>query len=147
MSLRRLLIAVVCLGITLSVASNNGLCVLEASILGDEDYFRAAIHEVINDPVGGVAVNVAGGSIFKEVRTQRYANPDELLSENPNCCRFVPANSGDGGPEVSLLDRICGVRTVEVSYDKRYLEDDVKKTSRTNAKVAVTSCGTARPFR
>ena len=142
MSLRRLLIAVVCLGITLSVASNNGLCVLEASILGDEDYFRAAIHEVINDPVGGVAVNVAGGSIFKEVRTQRYANPDELLSENPNCCRFVPANSGDGGPEVSLLDR-----TVEVSYDKRYLEDDVKKTSRTNAKVAVTSCGTARPFR
>jgi hypothetical protein len=121
--------------------------VLEARILGDEDYFRAAIQEVISDPVGGVVVNVAGGIIFKEVRTQRYANPNELLSENPNCCRFVPANSGDGGAEVSLLDRICGVRTVEVSYDKRYLEDDVKKVSRTNAKVAVTSCGTARPFR
>jgi hypothetical protein len=147
MSLRRLFIAVACLGIALSVASNNGLCVLEARILGDEDYFRAAIQEVISDPVGGVVVNVAGGIIFKEVRTQRYASPDELLSENPKCCRFVPANSGDGGPEVSLLDRICGVRAVEVSYDKRYLEDDVKKTSRTNAKVAVTSCGTARPFR
>lgn len=77
MSLRRLLIAVACLGIALSVASNNGLCVLEARILDDEDYFRAAIHEVINDPVGGVVLNVPGGSIFKEVRTQRYANPDE----------------------------------------------------------------------
>ena len=146
MSLRRLLIAVACLGIALSVASNNGLCVLEARILDDEDYFRAAIHEVINDPVGGVVLNVPGGSIFKEVRLgamPTQTNPQR----DPNCCRFVPANSGDGGPEVSLLDRICGVRTVEVSYDKRYLEDDVKKTSRTNAKVAVTGCGTARPFR
>src|SRR4051812_31559375 len=96
MSLRRRLIAAACLGIALSVASNNGLCVLEARILDDEDYFRTAIHEVISDPVGGVAENVPGGSIFKEVRTQRYANPDDFLGENPKCCRFVPANSGDG---------------------------------------------------
>ena len=147
MSLHRLLIAFACLGIVLSVASSNGLCVLEGRILSDRDYFKGAIHEVIHDPVDGVTEDVPGGSISKLVRSQRYANPDDFLGENPNCCRFVAANSGDGGAEISLLDRINGVRTVEVCYDKRYLDDNVQKTSRVSGKVAVTSCGTGRPFR
>ena len=99
-------------------------------ILSDRDYFKGAIHEVIHDPVDGVTEDVPGGSISKLVRSQRYANPDDFLGENSNCCRFVAANSGDGGAEISLLDRINGVRTVEASYDKRYLDDNVQKTSR-----------------
>jgi hypothetical protein len=145
--LRSVFIAVACFGIALSIASNNRLCVLEGRLLSDQDYFKGAIDVVIHDPLDGVVENVPGAVIFKQVHSQRYSSPDDFLSENPNCCRFVPPNSGDGGPEISLLDRIRGVQTVEVSYDKQYLDNNVQKTSTVSGKVAVTSCGTGRPFR
>src|SRR5258705_1820817 len=70
------------------------------------------------------------------------------LASFAECCKFVAANSGDGGPEVDIWDRMRGVRIVEISYDKRYAADDgAQKSARVTAKVAVTSCGVGRPFR
>ena len=49
---------------------------------------------------------------------------DEFLRKFPECCKFVATNSGDYGPQFGVWDSIRGVRTVEVSYDKRYAADD-----------------------
>jgi hypothetical protein len=137
-----------CLGITTSVLSNIGVCFPEGKILSDKDYFKGAIHVAIHDPVDGVVEDVPGAIVFKQVHSQKYSDAEKFLSENPNCCKFVPANAGDGGPEISMLDMLRGTRTVEVSYDKRYFdENNVRKSSRVHGKVAVSSCGGGRSFR
>jgi hypothetical protein len=142
------LAALACLGIATAVLSNIGVCFPEGKILSDKDYFKGAIHVVIHDPVDGVVEDAPGAIVFKQVHSQKYSDAEEFLSANPNCCKFVPANSGDGGPEISILDMLRGTRTVEVSYDKRYFdENNVRKSSRVNGKVAVSSCGGGRPFR
>lgn len=71
-----------------------------------------------------------------------------LFKGNRDCCIFVPANAGDGGDDVSGLDRVFGYRTVRVSYVKRYRgEDGIEKMSRVRAQIAVSNCGVGRPFR
>jgi hypothetical protein len=137
-----------CGGIVAALLSNAGLCVPEGRFLSEKDYFKGAIEVVIRDPVDGVGEEVAGGVIYKLVHSQRYSDADEFLKENPNCCKFIPANSGDGGAEIAILDRLSGARAVEVSYDKRYVsETGQQKTSRVRAPVVVTSCGKGRSFR
>ena len=146
--LLNVLVAMACLGIAASLASNMGVCVPEGRLLRDRDYFTGAVEVVIHDPVDGVVEYVPGASIAKLVTSQNYSSSDEFLHENPRCCEFVLANSGDGGPEVGIWDIIRGVRTVEVSYDKRYATDDgAQESARVTAKVAVTSCGRGRPYR
>ena len=142
------LVGMACLGIAASVASNMGVCVPEGRVLHDRDYFSGAVEVVIHDPVDGVVEYVPGASIAKLVTSQKYFSSDEFLRENPRCCEFAPANSGDGGPEVGIWDTIRGVRTVEVSYDKGYTANDgAQKSARVTGKVAVTSCGRGRPYR
>jgi hypothetical protein len=142
------LAALACLGIATSVLSNIGMCFSEGKILSDKDYFKGAVNVVIHDPVDGVVEDAPGAIVFKQVHSQKYSDAKEFLSENPNCCKFVPANSGDGGPEISILDMLRRTRTVEVSYDKRYFdENNVRQSSKVNGKVAVSSCGGGRPFR
>lgn len=141
------LASLVFVGMAVALASNMGICVAEGRLLRDQDFFRAAVREVIHDPVDGVVENVPGGTIAKQVHSQQYSDADEFLRELPECCKFVAANSGDGGPHVSVWDKIR-VRTVEVSYDKRYAaEDGTQKTAPVKGKVAVTSCGIGRPYR
>lgn len=82
------------------------------SLPQDQDYFKAAINEVIHDPVDGVVEHVPGAVIFKVVRSERYSDANEFLREVPKCCKFVAANSGDTGPDVNVWDRLRGVRTV-----------------------------------
>ena len=77
---------------------------------------------------GGVEL-VPGAVIHKLVHSQRYSEVNQFLSEFPECCKFVAANSGDGGPEADIWDRIRGVRTVELSYDKRYAATTARKTA------------------
>jgi hypothetical protein len=138
----------VLLGFAASLLSNVGFCIPAGKILSNDDFFKGVIDVVLHDPVDGVVEYIPGASVAKAVRSQRYSSPDEFLSENPRCCRFVAANSGDGGPEVSVLDLLKGVRVVEVSYEKRYDDEaGAQKKSKVSAKVAVTSCGTGRPFR
>ncbi len=145
---RYVLAGVIGVGIATTLASNMGSCVPEGAVLQDQDYFKAAINEVIHDPVDGIVEHVPGAIIFKSVHSQRYSDANEFLREFPECCKFVAANSGDYGPQLSVWDRIRGVRTVEVSYDKSYAADDgAQKSAPTTAKVAVTSCGIGRPFR
>ena len=142
------LASVACVGMAMSLASNMGICVAEGRLLRDQDYFRAAVREVIHDPVDGVTEPVPNGIISKAVHSRQYSDADEFLREFPECCKFVAANSGDGGPHVGVWDKIGGVRTVEVSYGKRYAADDgTQKTGPVTGKVAVTSCGIGRPFR
>jgi hypothetical protein len=128
-----------------SVAANAGICLLEARKLSEQDYFRGAINVVIRDPLDGVVENVPGAVILKSVRSQRYADVEVFLTDFPKCCRFVASNFGDTGPELSLFDRLSGVRTVEVSHEKRYEEDGIQKSTPVAAKVAVTSCGQGAP--
>jgi hypothetical protein len=135
-------------GVAASLSSNAGVCIPEAKRLNDEDFFRAAVNVVIHDPVDGVIEGVAGATNFKLVHSQQYSGPYQFMHENPSCCRFVPPNSGDGGPRISFLDRLSGVRIVEVSYLKRYVGGaGERRTSNVSAKVAVTSCGRGRPYR
>lgn len=142
------LLAMSCLGMAAPLASNMGVCVSEGRVLRDTDYFAGAVNVVIHDPVDGVVEYVPGVSISKLVHSQRYFDAKDFLSEFPECCRFVAPSSGDGGPEVGIWDQIRGVRTVEVSYDKRYTADGgVQKSAPVTAKVAVTSCGRGRPYR
>lgn len=136
-----------CVGIMASLLSNSGFCISNGKFLNDEDYFRGAADSVIHDPLDGVIEERPGAIVFKQVHSQRYSSADEFLNENPGCCKFVAANSGDGGPEINIFDRIRGVKTVEISYDKRYVEDGVQKSSRFRGKVAVTSCSHGRPLR
>jgi hypothetical protein len=146
--LRYALATFACFAIAASVLSNIGVCISEGKVLSDQDYFKGAIYSVIHDPVDGVVEYVPGAVISKLVHSQRYSGPDEFLNEFPDCCKFVPANSGDGGPEISLLDRLRGVQTVEVSYDKRYADESgAPRSTRVTGKVAVTSCGNGRPLR
>jgi hypothetical protein len=135
-------------GIAASFGSNMGVCISEGRLLRDEDYFNSAVNVVIHDPVDGAVEYVPGASISKLVHSQRYSGVNEFLGEFPECCKFVAANSGDGGPEIGIWDRIRGVRTVELSYRKRYAADDgAQKSARVTAKVAVTSCGIGRAYR
>jgi hypothetical protein len=146
--LRYALATFACFGIAASLLSNIGVCISEGKFLSDQDYFKGAIDSVIHDPVDGVIEDFPGGSISKSVHSQRYSSPKEFLNENPDCCKFVPANSGDGGPEISILDRLRGVQTVEVSYDKRYADESgAPRSTRVMGKVAVSSCGNGRPLR
>jgi hypothetical protein len=146
--LRYVLAAFACLGIVASLLSNIGVCISEGKVLSDQDYFKGAINSVIHDPVDGVIEDFPGASISKLVHSQRYSSPEEFLHENPNCCKFVPANSGDGGPGISILDRLRGVSTVQVSYAKRYTDESgAAKSTGVMAKVAVRSCGNGRPLR
>ena len=131
-----------------SLASNLGVCVSEGRVLSDREYFKGAIDVVIRDPVDGVVEQIPGATIYKAVHSQRYSDADEFLNENPNGCKFVAANSGDGGAEISILDRLAGVHTVEVSYHKRYADEvGAQRSSKVTGKVAVTSCGKGRPYR
>jgi hypothetical protein len=140
-------IAIAVVGIAASFASNPRLCFERMTVLGDDEYFKGAIDIVIHDPVDGITEYYPGGSTAKLIHSQKYSSPDEFLSENPHCCRFVPANSGDGGPEVGFLERIIGIRVVEVSYTKRYFDDGQQKASKVIAQVAVTSCGRGLSYR
>lgn len=142
------LVGIACLGIAAAFASNKGVCVSEGRLLREKDYFTGAVDVVIHDPVDGVVEHIPGGIMLKSVHSQHYSNVDAFLAEFPGCCKFVVANSGDGGPEVGVWDKILGIRTVELSYDKRYADDDgAQKSARVTAKVAVTSCGIGRPYR
>ena len=145
---RYVLAGVIGVGIAICLASNMGVCVLEGRMLLDQDYFEAAINEVIHDPVDGVVEHVPGAVILKVVHSQRYSDVNQFLREFPECCKFVADNSGDGGPVVNVWDKLRGVRTVEISYDKRYAADDgAQKSAPVKGIVAVTSCGIGRPFR
>jgi hypothetical protein len=146
--LRYALVAFACFGVLASLLSNIGVCISEGKVLSDRDYFKGAIYSVIHDPVDGVVEYVPGAVISKLVHSQQYSSPDKFLNEFPDCCKFVAANSGDGGPEISILDRLRGVSTVEVSYDKRYADESgAPRSTRVTGKVAVTSCGNGRPLR
>ena len=134
-------------GVAASFGANAGSCLRNGRYLRDIDFFKPAIDIVIHDPVDGVTEYLPGKIIFKTVQSQKYASSDEFLLENPDCCRFVPAYSGDGGPVVSVLDMIMGMRLVEVSYVMRYLDDGQSKTTEVRAKVAVTSCGKGLSYR
>ena len=131
-----------------SLASNAGVCFQKASLLDDNQYFKSAIDVVIHDPVDGVIEDLPDRTVAKSVHSQKYSSSEEFLSEFPYCCRFVSPNSGDGdGLGLGLLDRIAGVHVVEVSIIKRYFDERQQKISKSNAKVAVTSCGKKQPFR
>ena len=148
LSWRRVMGAVVCAGILVSLLVNAGLCLSEFRFLHDRDYFKSAIDVVIRDPVDGVVEEVPGMINLKLVHSQRYSSAEEFLNDFPDCCKFIAGNSGDGGPEISLLDRFAGVRVVEVSYEKRYTEyDGSRRSANGTAKVAVTSCGKGRFYR
>jgi len=117
-------------------------------LVSNEDYFKGAVEVVIHAPIDGVVEYYPGGSVAKIVRSQKYSSPDDFLSEFPHCCKFVPPNSGDGDRlGIGFIDRISGIRVVEVSYAKKYVDDGRQKASDTTAKVAVTSCGKGRPPR
>jgi hypothetical protein len=139
--------AVALVGVVASLSANAGLCLQNGRHLQDIDFFKSAIDIVIHDPVDGVVEYIPGAVIAKTVHSQKYASSDEFLLENPDCCGFVPANSGDGGPDISVLDMIKGMRVVEVSYAKRYLDDGQSKTTEVKGKVAVTSCGKGLSYR
>jgi hypothetical protein len=135
-------------GVAASFAANAGLCFQEMRRLDDAKYYRSAVDIVIHDPVDGVIEYFPGGSVAKAVHSQKYSNADEFLSEFPNCCRFVLPNSGDGdGLGIGFLERVAGIRVVEVHYIERYFDEGKQKTSETTAKVAVTSCGKGLPLR
>jgi hypothetical protein len=145
---RRAILAVAGVGVLVSLLLNVGLCPSEFRVLRDRDYFKGAIDVVIRDPVDGVVEQAPGMVVLKQVRSQRYASAEEFLSEFPDCCRFVARDSGDGGPEISLLDALLGVRAVEVSYDKRYAAaDGNSQSTKVTARIAVTSCGKGRSYR
>lgn len=135
------------LAIALSALSNAGFCPLESRFLQDTDYFKGAIDVVIHDPVDGVVERVPGAINFKLVHSKRYLSVDEFLTAYPNCCKFVSSTFGDDLPEISLLDMLRGVRTVQVSHDKMYEEDGKQKSTAVTVKVAVTNCGKGRPYR
>lgn len=133
--------------IAVPVALNLGVCIPELKVLSDADYIRSAVDAVIHDPVDGVVTKEPGRVIFKTVQSQRYARPDELQREFPDCCSIVTGSGGDSGQETSLLDRLLGTRLVEVSYEKRYVEFGTPQSAGVKTRVAVTCCGSAQLYR
>jgi hypothetical protein len=131
-----------------SLSTSAGFCFSNGRLLNDEEFFGGAVDVVIRDPIDGVIEVVPGGRVAKLVHSQRYTGPDQFLQDNPHCCRFVRANSGDGGSEVGLFDKLLGVRVVEVFYSKSYADQSgVQRVSPVSVQVAVTNCGKGRSFR
>jgi hypothetical protein len=129
------------------VALNLGVCIPEFRMLSDADYIRNAVDAVIHDPLDAILTKEPGRVILKTVQSQRYARPDDLQREFPDCCSVVMGIAGDSGEETSLLDRLLGTRLVEVSYEKRYVEFGSPQSAAVKARVAVTCCGKAKLVR
>jgi len=126
--------------------SYSGLCVTEGRYLSDQEYFDAAISEIIQRPSAQLRTSGPAGVTFRSVDVVRYESAATFRRDNPHCCEIVPHNVGDQGPYVSFSERILGkaAAIVSVSYALDYVDQSGDRKSVMNAeRYAVTNCGRA----
>lgn len=140
-----ILVAVATPAVTLGVLSYKGFCFDQRRFLSDEEAFTAVIQDIIVRSVHIRDIRTPRGIDSRLVRAIRYRDPAEFRSWNPDCCKVVPHNIGEG-PYASFSQRLFGYasRTVSVNYLARYVDDDgSEQTDRTTKKYVVTNCGRA----
>lgn len=126
--------------------SYSGLCVSQGRYLSDQEYFDAAISEIIQRPSAQLRTSGPAGVTFRSVDVVRYESAATFRRDNPHCCEIVPHNVGDQGPYVSFSERIFGkaAAIVSVRYALNYVDESGDRKGIVNAeRYAVTNCGRA----
>jgi hypothetical protein len=140
-----ILVAVATPAVTLGVLSYKGFCFDQRRFLSDEEAFTAVIQEIILRS-SHVRVILRPEMVqFRPVKVIRYRDVNEFREWNPDCCKVVPHNMGEG-PYASFSQRLFGYasRTVSVDYLVRYVgEDGSERIDDTTKKYVVTNCGRA----
>ena len=120
--------------------SFGGFCFAQKRFLADAEFFEVAIAQI-----NGLArhpVDVPGG--YKHVRPVPYRDMAAFRASNPDCCKFVPHNSGIEVGHVSFLDRLLGyaASSVHLAYMLNYVDDDGRRRSvATAAQMVIGNCG------
>jgi hypothetical protein len=138
-------VAVCCLLLVLlvPVLQASGFCLAQNRYLSEQEYLDAAIGEAIKRNATTIAETRNGQLAFRTVPLPRYTEVASFKDENPNCCSFIPTNSGDESPFVSTLDKMLGraARTVLVTLT---LADQPQDAARkVSMRFVVTNCGSA----
>lgn len=97
----------------------------EVGLLSDEDKIRLAIAELEK-----------GDSIVINARPYPkipYENIDEVLNQNPGCCKVVIPR-----PEDKIIE---GTVMVELSYTRRYRDGGEERLTKSNRRYFVDRCG------
>lgn len=104
----------------------SGMCISQMRWLSDEERFRLVIEQVINRDVIPI---MSENHKTKHVKQIKYESIDDLLEQNPDCCKINP----DGGSDLatpSFVDRIIGFnlgKLVGVDYKVKYLDENRKE--------------------
>ena len=150
-SIRKRVMAAMGLVVTVGIIgfflpSYNGFCFSQRRFLSHEEYFRAAVEQIVGRGTEQLISSSPAGVEFRSVTVHPFGSVDDFLKKNPNCCSVVPHNTGDNGPYTSFVERLFGqaARVVSIAYLVNYV-DAIRqpKTERKTEQFAVTNCGRA----
>jgi hypothetical protein len=106
----------------------NGYCSSQNRFLSDAEKIHIAATIINNN--GEVAVKV--GRDVRYYKSVRYKDADDLIRQNPNCCRVTfNERSGDTPPPPSFLGRLAGLYGADVMIDgtAHYIDEQGKEQS------------------
>jgi hypothetical protein len=130
----------------ISTLSYRGFCFRHERFLSDQEYFDAAINQIIQRDNEQLVSSNQSGTAFNSVHVLKYASTDEFQRQNPQCCKIVSHNVGDSGPYTSFSQRLFGyaARIVSITYLVRYTDETGgQKSALKTEQFAVTNCGRA----
>lgn len=132
----------VLIGVALSL-SYGGFCFRQQRFLSEEEYFDAAIDDIIRSPSYQQITSVPGGTRFASLKVIPYKDKKEFWRANPNCCQIV---SHQNGPWPTFEERLWGAAAVvvAVAYTVNYVDEIGEPQSTKGTSIyAVTNCGRA----
>lgn len=134
------------IGVVFSVGtlSYQGFCFRRLRFLSQQEYFDAAIKQVIESSSAQLVIKRGAMTEFISVKTRPYESVSQFYQMNPDCCRIVAHNTGDKGPYTTFTQRLFGYAAVvvSVSYVLNYVDQGGDFRSADNSmQAAVTNCG------
>ena len=130
----------------LGALNYSGFCMKEGRWLSDDEKIRAAIQAVVNRHTAYIFDATGNKTIQIKNPVQPYANIQEFLAINPQCCEIGPVG-GDGYIPQTLYTRVIGKHAgnVVVRYLERTVESDGSiRKQMTTIQPIISNCGKVR---
>jgi hypothetical protein len=126
------------------ILSISGFCFAQKRFFSRDDYFDAAIRQIMSQELQPIVTRGPEGVGYKYVHPIPYRDVSDFRASNPDCCEFVPLNSGLQDGEVYFWDVLQGraARGVYLKYTIDYVDEQGQRQSaRLEAQLVIGNCG------
>jgi hypothetical protein len=126
------------------ILSLSGFCFTQKRFMSTDEYFDAAIRQIMSQQLQPIVTRGPEGVGYKYVHPIPYRDVSDFRASNPDCCEFGSLNGGLQDGYVYFWDQIQGraARSVHLKYTVNYLDDQGRRRSaQLEAQLVIGNCG------